>query len=130
MTPIIITGALTMTSLNGDGPQLLTEAAEFLSALAQMGVQMAVEINLRPQAAEKASAPVLLNPGPPVDLALRTADSVSVVGPLHILPRRGSADDITLYEGHPSPSPRRWTLPRRPRPSRRSRPSTCRCGQP
>ena len=55
MTPITITGALTMTSLNGDGPQLLTEAAEFLNALAQMGVQMAVEINLRPVAPEPAT---------------------------------------------------------------------------
>ncbi len=50
MTPITITGALTMLSNNGDGAQLLTEAAEFLNALAQLGVQMAVEINLRPVA--------------------------------------------------------------------------------
>jgi hypothetical protein len=60
MTPITITGALTMLSNNGDGPQLLTDAAEFLNALAQMGVQMAVEINLRPVGA------------PPVDVVLRT----------------------------------------------------------
>ena len=74
MTPITITGALSMISTNGDGAQLLTEAAEFLNALAQMGVQMAVEINLRPIGSEKAAAPVLLNPGPPVDLVLRTQE--------------------------------------------------------
>ena len=87
MTPITITGALTMTSLNGDGPQLLTEAAEFLNALAQMGVQMAVEINLRPVGAEKPAPPPSTEsqPEPPV--------------------RRGSADDITLYAGHPSLAP-------------------------
>ena len=45
MTPITITGALSMVSTNGDGAQLLTEAAEFLNALAQMGVQMAVVTN-------------------------------------------------------------------------------------
>lgn len=101
MTPITITGALTMLSTNGDGPQLLTEAAEFLNALAQMGVQMAVEINLRPVGAEKpAPPPVLLNPGPPVDLVLRPPQ------PLPAPPaRRGSADDITLYAGHPSLAP-------------------------
>jgi hypothetical protein len=35
MTPITITGALSMVSANGDAPQLLTQAAEFLNALAQ-----------------------------------------------------------------------------------------------
>ena len=55
MTPIQITGAFSMTSNNGDGPQLLTEAAEFLQALAAMGVAMAVEINLRPVAPEPAT---------------------------------------------------------------------------
>jgi len=70
MTPITITGALTMTSLNGDGAQLLTEAAEFLNALAQMGVQMAVEINLRPVGAaperiSPAEQPTPAQPEPP-----------------------------------------------------------------
>jgi hypothetical protein len=67
MTPITITGALTMTSLNGDGPQLLTEAAEFLNALAQMGVQMAVEINLRPVGAEKPEPPTYTTPAQVVE---------------------------------------------------------------
>ena len=48
MTTITIAGALTMTSTNGDASQLLTEAAEFVAALAQMGVLMGVEISLRP----------------------------------------------------------------------------------
>ncbi len=55
MTALQINGALTMLSTNGDGPQLLTEAAEFLNALAQMGVQMGVEIHLRPVAPEPAT---------------------------------------------------------------------------
>lgn len=76
MTPITITGALTMLSNNGDGPQLLTEAAEFLNALAQLGVQMAVEINLRPVSAPPelsaaANLPPML-PQQPVDVVLRT----------------------------------------------------------
>ena len=75
MTAIQITGALTMLSTNGDGPQLLTEAAEFLNALAQMGVQMAVEINLRPVGvpaglSQSANFPPVL-PQQPVDLVLR-----------------------------------------------------------
>ena len=116
MSPITMSGSLTMLSTNGDGPQLLTEAAEFLNALAQMGVQMAVEINLRPVSAEKASAPLMLMPSPPVDLVLRTPQ------PLPEPPvRRGSADDITLYEGHPSlapvdPTPAAPAQPEEPRP--------------
>jgi hypothetical protein len=48
MIPITIAGFLYMASTNGDGPQLLTETAEFVSALAQIGVALAVEITLRP----------------------------------------------------------------------------------
>ncbi len=81
MTPITMSGSLTMLSTNGDGPQLLTEAAEFLNALAQMGVQMAVEINLRPVGVETASTParapvgwlshpVSTGPQPPTTLAV------------------------------------------------------------
>ena len=69
MTPIQITGALTMLSTNGDGPQLLTEAAEFLNALAQMGVQMGVEIHLRPVAPEPATYT------PPARIVEHVADS-------------------------------------------------------
>lgn len=50
MTSITLTGNLNMISTNGDGPQMLTEAAEFVAALAQMGVVVGVEINLRPVA--------------------------------------------------------------------------------
>ncbi len=57
MTAIQVTGALSFVSRNGDGPQLLTEAAEFLNALAQLGVQMAVEINLRPVSAPAYTTP-------------------------------------------------------------------------
>ena len=88
MTEITITGALTMLSNNGDGPQLLTEAAEFLNALAQMGVKMAVEINLRPVGAEK--------PEPPP----------TYTTPAHVVEHvADTADDITLHEGHPSLAP-------------------------
>lgn len=48
MNPISLTGNLSLVSTNGDGPQLLTGAAEFVAALAAMGVMVGVEINLRP----------------------------------------------------------------------------------
>ena len=102
MNPITITGALSMVSTNGDGAQLLTEAAEFLNALAQMGVQLAVEINLRPVAPATAQEIVVVAPAPytaPATLNDKPAPSLSAAI------ARGSADDITLYEGHPSLAP-------------------------
>jgi len=48
MNPISLTGNLSLWSTNGDGPQLLKQAAEFVQALAAMGVMVGVEINLRP----------------------------------------------------------------------------------
>ena len=90
MSPITMSGSLTTLSTNGDGPQLLTEAAEFLNALAQMGVQMAVEINLRPVGAETASAhtraavgwlahPVSTGQQPPTTLAVGATDPALVL---------------------------------------------------
>jgi hypothetical protein len=55
--PITIAGSLTMHSSNGDGAQLLTEAAEFLNALAQMGVTLGVRIELASVAASPAVVP-------------------------------------------------------------------------
>lgn len=63
--PIRLSGALNMISTNGDGPQLLTEAAEFVNALAQMGVTLIVEINLRPFEAAPAKQEWDLTPHPP-----------------------------------------------------------------
>ena len=104
MSAITMSGSLTMLSTNGDGPQLLTEAAEFLNALAQMGVQMAVEINLRPQAIEKAailtqppvgwlSHPVSTGPQPPATLAVGSTNPTPAApahpdAPLLLLPWR------------------------------------------
>ncbi len=48
MSAIAMTGALSMISTNGDGAQLLAEAAAFVTALAALNVPMAVEIQLRP----------------------------------------------------------------------------------
>lgn len=48
MSAITTTGTMTFISTNGDGPQLLTEVAEFLSAFAQMGVMLAVEVSIKP----------------------------------------------------------------------------------
>lgn len=54
---ITLAGRLTMQSTNGDGPQLLTEAAEFVNALAQMGVTVGVRIELAPVDASPTAAP-------------------------------------------------------------------------
>lgn len=55
MTSITLAGRLELQSNNGDGAQLLTEAAEFVNALAQMGVQLGVRIALAP--VEEAPSP-------------------------------------------------------------------------
>lgn len=56
MTSISFTGAFALQSSNGDAGQVLTEAAEFVNALAQMGVSLSVRVEFAPVDAAPAPA--------------------------------------------------------------------------
>lgn len=102
-----VSGNLTMISINGDGLQLLTEAAEFVEALARMGVTMDVEINLRPTAGDT-EAPT----GWPVNHAQgkASAPTTDVQVEERVEIGAGMVVDPTTAAPTPADEPRTWNL--------------------
>lgn len=122
MTSITLAGRLELQSTNGDGALLLSEAAQFVNALAQMGVQLGVRVALAPvEAAPSAYQRVanelpILDPVTPVPAAVaaqrpynkddgRTFETVPPVAPAEVVePPIEVEDEEEGAEANPQPA--------------------------